>query len=73
MKELWSTRVTAGIEQHMTDPINSHYVVQDGLMKNNIQLNKMSLANLAVFEPATFEALTKIALHFKEDGNNNEN
>lgn len=70
MRELWAQRITAGVEQHMTDPINSYYAMQDGLMKNNIQLNKMSLANLAAFEPATFEALTKIALHFKKDENN---
>lgn len=75
MKELWTQRIVAGAEQHMTNPINTFYAVQDGLMKNNIQLNRMSLANLAVYEPATFEALTKIALHFKEDdegsGSNN--
>lgn len=70
MRELWTQRATAGFEQHFTDDINSFYALQDGLMKNNIQLNRASLSNLAIYEPATFEALSKIAMHFKKDENN---
>lgn len=69
MRELWTQRIAAGMEVHHVDPINTFYTMQDGLMKNNIQLNRSSLSNLAVFEPATFEALAKIALHFKKDEN----
>ena len=43
----------------------------DNLQKNNIELNRKVLADLSAFEPATFEALAKIAS--ENDGNNDEN
>lgn len=70
MRELWTQRITAGAEQHFQNPLNSYYILSNGLMRNNIQLNRISLANLASFEPATFEALTKIALNFNKDESN---
>jgi large subunit ribosomal protein L20 len=70
MKELWTQRIVSGTEQHWQDPINSFYRLSDSLLKNNILLNRSSLSNLAIFEPASFEALAKIALHFKKDEEN---
>lgn len=68
LKELWTSRVVAGVEQIAPqDSINTFWKFQNGLMKNNIQLNRMQLANLAAYEPASFEALTKIALNFNKD------
>jgi large subunit ribosomal protein L20 len=41
----------------------------EGLHQNNIQLNRKALADLAAWEPATFEALAKISYDKKDDIN----
>lgn len=54
--QLWTQRITAGAEQH---GLNYRQFIE-GLHKNNIQLNRKVLSELAVWEPATFESLTKL-------------
>jgi large subunit ribosomal protein L20 len=60
--QLWTARITAGAEQHGLE----YHELVEGLHKNNVQLNRKSLADLAAWEPATFEALAKIG----KSGNN---
>lgn len=57
MADLWKTRIMAGCEQH---GVNFH-TFRDGLYESNIQLNKKMLADLAIWEPKTFESLAKIS------------
>lgn len=57
MADLWKTRIMAGCEQH---GVNFH-TFKDALYENNIQLNKKMLADLAIWEPRTFEALARVA------------
>jgi large subunit ribosomal protein L20 len=38
----------------------------DGLHKNNIEINRKNLSDLAIWEPASFEALAKISKDFVE-------
>jgi large subunit ribosomal protein L20 len=70
--ELWKQRISGGLESHGLE----YWQFMDGLHKSNIQLNRKVLADLAAFEPATFESLSKIALDVKEaenDENSNKN
>uniref|UniRef100_U5EGM8 Large ribosomal subunit protein bL20m n=1 Tax=Corethrella appendiculata TaxID=1370023 RepID=U5EGM8_9DIPT len=62
MAELWTQRVAAGCEQHNV----TYPEFRDGLMKNNILLNRKVLADLAIWEPRTFESLAKICAEMKE-------
>lgn len=55
--QLWNTRVTAGCEQH---GIN-HEVFKESLTRENVMLNRKTLATLACWEPYTFKSLTDIA------------
>ena len=72
MRDLWTQRIDAAVTEHMVPhPHSSFYCMNNELMKKDIQINRMQLSNLAVFEPATFEALAKIALHFKNDDDSN--
>ncbi len=57
MAQLWTCRVTAGAESHGL----TYQQFSDGLIKNNILLNRKSLADLAIWEPRTFESLAKIS------------
>lgn len=57
MAELWTQRITAGVESHGI----SYEQFSDGLFKNNILLNRKTLADLAIWEPRTFETLAKIS------------
>lgn len=57
MADLWKTRIMAGCEQH---GVNFH-TFRDGLYESNIQLNRKMLADLAIWEPRTFEALARIS------------
>lgn len=57
MADLWKTRIMAGCEQH---GVNFH-TLRDGLYESNIQLNRKMLADLAIWEPRTFETLARIA------------
>lgn len=54
--QLWTHRITAGAEQHGL----AYHEFAEGLHKNNIQINRKVLSELAVWEPATFEALAKL-------------
>nr|CAD7263166.1 unnamed protein product [Timema shepardi] len=57
MKILWDTRITAACEEHnFTYPL-----LQEGLARSNVLLNRKSLADLAAWEPRTFEALKNLA------------
>uniref|UniRef100_A0A1B6C6W6 Large ribosomal subunit protein bL20m n=1 Tax=Clastoptera arizonana TaxID=38151 RepID=A0A1B6C6W6_9HEMI len=57
MRELWTTRVTAGCEElGLTFPL-----LKDGLIKSDVLLNRKTLADLAIWEPRTFKALTQLA------------
>ncbi|XP_046397662.1 39S ribosomal protein L20, mitochondrial [Ischnura elegans] len=57
MAELWNTRLAAACEEHsFTSPL-----LREGLARSEILLNRKSLVDLAIWEPRTFEGLTKIA------------
>ncbi|XP_071450939.1 large ribosomal subunit protein bL20m [Hetaerina americana] len=57
MAQLWDTRLAAACEEHnFTSPL-----LREGLARCNILLNRKSLVDLAIWEPRTFEGLTKIA------------
>nr|CAG4645914.1 EOG090X0H9C [Lynceus sp. MCZ IZ 141354] len=56
-KELWNTRLEAS-----TQELGSSYEgLVHGLSRCHIALNRQSLTTLAIWEPRTFKALTKIA------------
>ncbi|CAH1398583.1 unnamed protein product [Nezara viridula] len=57
MANLWTTRVAAGCEEHGLP----YPLFKDGLEKSNILLNRKVLADLAIWEPYSFKALTQIA------------
>lgn len=57
MAELWTQRITAGCEEHGI----SYEAFEEGLVRDNILINKKVLSELAVWEPRTFETLAKIA------------
>ena len=54
--QLWETRISAGCEQFGIE----REAFQEGIVRNNILLNRKVLADLAAWEPQTFEAITKI-------------
>ncbi|XP_063699513.1 large ribosomal subunit protein bL20m [Culicoides brevitarsis] len=56
-RELWEQRITAGARQHGLP----YEEFSENLLRNNILLNRKSLADLACWEPRSFEALAKIA------------
>lgn len=64
--QLWVQRITSGVEQHGLE----YYQFEDLMHKNNIQLNKKVLSDLAIWEPATFEALTKLELPAEKNEKN---
>ncbi|XP_058450075.1 large ribosomal subunit protein bL20m [Malaya genurostris] len=57
MRELWTQRINAGCEQHGMQ----YDAFQSGLYQNEILLNRKVLADLAIWEPRTFEALARIS------------
>jgi len=57
MKSLWDTRITAACNQHEIE----YSTFRDSLAQSDILLNRKVLAELAVWEPYTFQALTDIA------------
>ncbi|CRL07428.1 CLUMA_CG020398, isoform A [Clunio marinus] len=65
MRDLWTRRITAGAEQHGVSFIQFN----EGLHKNKIQLNRKVLADLAVWEPATFESLARLGEELDNYGN----
>lgn len=56
-RQLWNARINAAARLHGTT--YSHLIA--GLKKNNIQLDRKILAELAVSEPKAFEAVVKTA------------
>lgn len=54
---MWITRIDAGCEEH---GIN-HEVFKEALARENVLLNRKTLADLACWEPYTFKSLTDIA------------
>uniref|UniRef100_A0A2M4C439 Large ribosomal subunit protein bL20m n=1 Tax=Anopheles marajoara TaxID=58244 RepID=A0A2M4C439_9DIPT len=63
MRDLWTTRVNAGCEQHGMQ----FEAFQYGLYRNDILLNRKVLADLAIWEPRTFEALAHISQQVPEE------
>lgn len=57
MKELWDTRITAACEQHNL----TEFSFREGLERSNILLDRKVLADLACWEPRTFESLAAVA------------
>ncbi|KAJ9594197.1 hypothetical protein L9F63_014357 [Diploptera punctata] len=57
MIALWDARVTAGCEEHNM----TYSLFREGLARNDIQINRKVLADLAIWEPRTFKSLVKIA------------
>ncbi|XP_055903274.1 39S ribosomal protein L20, mitochondrial [Eupeodes corollae] len=57
MAELWKTRVEAGCNQYGI----SFDSFKEGLIRSDILLNKKVLADLAIWEPKSFESLVKIS------------
>jgi len=56
-RQLWNARINAGARQHGT----TYSLLIKGLKDANITLDRKILAELAVNEPAAFEAVVKAA------------
>ncbi len=56
-RQLWITRINAAVREHGMN--YSTFIA--GLKKNNVELDRKILAELAVNEPAAIAELTKIA------------
>ncbi len=56
-RQLWNARINAGARQHGT----TYSLLIAGLKKAQIRLDRKILAELAVNEPAAFEAVVKAA------------
>jgi large subunit ribosomal protein L20 len=56
-RQLWNARINAGARLNET----TYSVLINGLKKANISLDRKSLAELAVNEPASFTAVVKAA------------
>lgn len=54
---MWKTRVTAGCEEHGVN----YEAFREVLTRENVLLNRKTLADLACWEPYTFKSLTDIA------------
>lgn len=54
---MWDTRVEAGCEQHGVN----YEVFREALTRENVLLNRRTLADLACWEPYTFKSLTDVA------------
>ncbi|KAK9879557.1 hypothetical protein WA026_006627 [Henosepilachna vigintioctopunctata] len=57
MADLWTTRIRAGCEEHGID----YFTFKECLARENVFLNRKSLADLACWEPYTFKSLADIA------------
>lgn len=60
IQNIWEGRITAGCQELGNMPEGSKTMLES-LARCNVQLNRQSLANLAIWEPRTFEAINKIA------------
>ncbi len=56
-RRLWITRISAGAEQHGI----SYSRLIDGLNKASVDLDRKSLAEIAMNDPAAFEQIVNIA------------
>jgi large subunit ribosomal protein L20 len=56
-RQLWITRINAATREHGV----SYSAFMNGLKKNNVNIDRKILAELAVNEPAAFESLIKTA------------
>ncbi|KAM8867716.1 large ribosomal subunit protein bL20m [Synchiropus picturatus] len=64
MRTLWITRIAAGAREHgMKYPVLMH-----NLTKSSVNLNRRVLSEIAITEPKTFAALTKLAKTRREEG-----
>jgi len=59
-RQLWLERVDAGVKELGYVP-NGAEDMMEALQRANILLNRQSLANLAIWEPRTFESICKVA------------
>jgi len=57
-RQVWNARINAGARLHGT----TYSRLIAGLKKSNIELDRKILAELAVNEPKTFEAIVKTAI-----------
>ncbi|KAG7214185.1 hypothetical protein KM043_001531 [Ampulex compressa] len=57
VKELWQIRTDSAAQEHGID----FKTLNEGLTRCKVLLNRKSLADLAVWEPYTFQSLTSIA------------
>lgn len=56
-RRLWITRISAGAEMHGMN----YSQLMDGLKKASIELNRKSLADIAMNDPAAFEQIVNTA------------
>uniref|UniRef100_A0A1W7RFN3 Large ribosomal subunit protein bL20m n=1 Tax=Agkistrodon contortrix contortrix TaxID=8713 RepID=A0A1W7RFN3_AGKCO len=64
MRTLWETRIEAATLEH---GIKYHNFIS-GLYKCQVELNRKSLAELAIYEPKTFKSLAALAKRRGEEG-----
>ncbi|XP_020638008.3 large ribosomal subunit protein bL20m [Pogona vitticeps] len=64
MKKLWVTRIEAGCLEHN---VKYHNLISN-LYKCQVELNRKSLADLAIYEPKTFKSLAALAKRRGEEG-----
>ncbi|XP_050429533.1 39S ribosomal protein L20, mitochondrial [Adelges cooleyi] len=57
MGQLWNTRIKAGCEEHGVDLAT----FRESLSRCDVQLNRKVLADLAIWEPTSFKALSELA------------
>ncbi|XP_050534457.1 39S ribosomal protein L20, mitochondrial [Daktulosphaira vitifoliae] len=57
MGQLWDTRIKAGCEEHGIDLPT----FRESLSRCDVQLNRKVLADLAIWEPSSFKALSELA------------
>jgi len=53
MQELWDTRISGACRQFGI----THETLRETLSRNDVMLNRKALADLAIWEPKTFEAI----------------
>ena len=64
MRSLWITRINIASREHHVP----YSVFMNQLTKNNIQLNRKMLSELAIHEPRTFKAFADFARERQKDG-----
>ncbi|KAJ7306416.1 hypothetical protein JRQ81_009764 [Phrynocephalus forsythii] len=64
MRQLWLTRMEAACQEHS---VKLHHFIS-GLYKCQVELNRKSLADLAIYEPKTFKGLAALAKRRGEEG-----